>query len=92
MTLLLELPPDMEARLQAAATAHGVAPAEYTLQILDTQLPALSAAAEATRTLLRSWREEDAADDPEQAEVEVAELKAALNDPRLAAGAQPLFP
>lgn len=72
------MPPDVEARLQAAAAARGVAPAEYTLQILNTQLPALSPAAEATRALLRSWREEDATDDPELAEAELAELKAAL--------------
>ena len=91
MSLVLDLLPEVEARLEAVAATCGVAPADYTLQMLNTHLPALSPTAEATRALLRSWREEDAADDPEQAEAEVAELKAALNETRRATGAYPLF-
>jgi hypothetical protein len=39
MTLVLELPPDVEARLDAQAAERGVAPADYALQILETNLP-----------------------------------------------------
>ena len=92
MTLVLELPLDVEARLQAVAAAQGMEPAEYARQLLETHLPALSPAAEATRALLRLWREQDADDDQERAEAELAELKAALNETRRQTGARPLFP
>jgi hypothetical protein len=39
MTLVLELPPDVEARLDAQAAERGVAPAEYAAQIIQTNLP-----------------------------------------------------
>ena len=39
MTLILDLPPDVEAQLAARATEQGVAPSAYGLQILRAALP-----------------------------------------------------
>ena len=50
---------------------------------------------QATRDLLRVWREEDATDNPEEmrkAEEELAEFKAAMNANRQAMGERLLYP
>lgn len=39
MTLTLNLPPDLEQRLQQEAKRHGLPPDQYTLQLLEKNLP-----------------------------------------------------
>jgi hypothetical protein len=96
MTLILDLPPELEARLRTVARQKGTDPAECARQLLAEHLPAQAAAVEdPTVTLLRQWREQDATDDPaelQRAEAELQELQASLNASRAAAGARLLFP
>jgi len=95
MTLQIELTPEEEARLQAAARRNGVEPEECARRLLAEHLPVLSPGAQATLELLRAWREEDETTDPEalrEAEAELAEFKEAMNAPRAAAGARLLYP
>ena len=40
MTLTIELPPDVEARLQAEAARHGEDPAAAARRLIETALPA----------------------------------------------------
>lgn len=46
MTLSLELPPDLEARLNAEAARRGVSPAECALEVLDGTMPEADPAVE----------------------------------------------
>jgi glycine/D-amino acid oxidase-like deaminating enzyme len=95
MTIEIELTPEEEARLREAAQRHGIEPAECIRRLLAEHLPALSPGAQATRDLLRAWREEDETADPDalrQAEAELTEFKQAMNAPRAAAGARLLYP
>lgn len=97
MTLVLNLPPDLEARLQAAAQKQGTHPSECAVQVLDRHLPldAEVTSEDPTIALLRKWRQEDATDDAEEiqrAEAELEELKSALNANREAGGTRLLFP
>ncbi|HTE20422.1 MAG TPA: hypothetical protein VK689_18815 [Armatimonadota bacterium] len=105
MTLVLNLPPDIEAQLAAHATENGVEPSEYALQLLRASLPntgdthSAAPAAEMpedpTVALLRQWREEWNTMTPEEirrAEAELEELKDALNANRREAGMRLLFP
>jgi hypothetical protein len=39
MTMTLDLPPDLEARLTAEAARRGVSPEECLLEVLDTAVP-----------------------------------------------------
>ncbi len=93
MTLTIELSLEEEERLRAAARHAGTDVAACARQLLIERLPPVSPG-QATRDLLRAWREEDATDDPEEirkAEEELAEFKQALNETRAAAGARLLF-
>ncbi len=92
MGLMIDLSPDVETRLQQEATRRGIDKAEYARQLIESSLPAPRNALSA---LLRSWREEDATDDPEEikaAEEELAEFKRAMNANRAATGERLLFP
>jgi hypothetical protein len=40
MTLTVELPPDLEARVNAEAARRGVSPAECVLDVLEAMMPA----------------------------------------------------
>jgi hypothetical protein len=94
MTLTIELTPEEEARLQAAARKAGMEVAECARRVLTEHLPA-AVPGQATRDLLRAWWEEDATDDPEElrkAEEELAEFKQAVNETRATAGARLLYP
>jgi hypothetical protein len=94
VTLTIDLTPEEEARLLAAARQAGTDVVECARQLLVERLPPIPLG-QATRDLLRAWREEDATEDPEQirrAEEELAEFKQALNETRAAAGARLLFP
>ncbi len=94
MTVTIELAPEEEARLQAAARSAGIDIAECARRVLTKHLPSATPG-QATRDLLRAWWEEDATDDPEEirkAEEELAEFKQAMNETRAAAGARLLYP
>ena len=94
MTLHLELTPQEELRLQAAAQEQGLDPAECVRRLLGQHLPPLEPGA-ATRALFAAWAAEDATDDPEEIarrNQEWEELKAQMNATRAELGAEPLFP
>jgi hypothetical protein len=94
MRLTIELTPEQEVRLRAAAREAGLDAAECARQVLTAHLPALPAG-EATRDLLRTWQEEDATDDPEEirkAEEELTAFKQGINAVRAEAGARILYP
>jgi hypothetical protein len=94
MTVSIELTPEEEARLQAAAQEQGLDPAECARRVLGEHLPALKRG-EATRALFAAWAAEDATDDPKeiaQRNREWEELKAQMNASRAELGAEPLFP
>jgi hypothetical protein len=94
LTLTIELTPEEEARLRAAAQERGVDPAECARQVLRDHLPPL-APGEATKALFAAWAAEDATDDPEEiaaAEREWEEFKANINATRAAAGSRLIYP
>jgi hypothetical protein len=57
MTIIIELPPEIEARLAALATEQGLALSEYLQHLLEEQVPARKTGSltPAERALL--WRE-----------------------------------
>lgn len=94
MTLVIELTPEEEARLQAAARDHGIEPIECARRLLTESLPPVKRG-DATLALFAAWDAEDATDDPQEIarrEREWEELKAQMNATRAELGAEPLFP
>jgi hypothetical protein len=94
MILTIELTPEQEARLRAAAQEAGLDATECARRVLTDNLPALPPG-QATRDLLRTWQEEDATDDPEEirkAEAELTAFKQGINAARAEAGARLLYP
>lgn len=61
MTLIVNLPAELEGRLKRAAEAEGVAQDEYVLRTLVQRL--MDDGREDTLEMLRGWREEDATTD-----------------------------
>jgi uncharacterized protein (DUF1778 family) len=57
MTLMLELSPEQQQRLESAAAAKGVSPAEFAVKTIDERLADEDRRQRAI-ALLRSWREE----------------------------------
>lgn len=69
MTLTIDLTPEEEARLIAAARQKGVAPQECARQLLTEHLPSLAlrrAEADPTLALFAQWEQEDARKSPEE--------------------------
>ena len=108
MTLTIELTPEQEAKLAAAARRQKIAP-QAVIQKLVTLLPpaepisrdqpqftsSVDPENDASIALLNSWLAEDATDDPsaiKAAEEDLAEFKRNMNAPRKEAGARLLFP
>jgi hypothetical protein len=56
MTLTLDLSPDLQQRLEAAAQAQGVTPGQFAVNVLDEKLSDAQRRQKAI-DLLRSWRE-----------------------------------
>lgn len=54
MTLVLSLTPEIERRLQAAASSHGVRPEQYALDVLQRELSEQSRPGNAA-SVLQSW-------------------------------------
>jgi hypothetical protein len=71
MTLTLDIPPDLERRLNHEAEKLGLHAQEYTLRLLGQHLPAKDRSASAV-DLLQSWIDDDRMHSPSDAE--------ALND------------
>jgi len=105
MTLILDLPPDVEAQLAARATEQGVEPTTYALQLLRAHLPpmgngsatapAVEAPEDPTLALLRQWERERDAMTPEErteAATEWETFRNNINATRAAAGARLLYP
>jgi hypothetical protein len=94
MTLVIDLTPEEEARLQAAARSLGVDPVECARRVLAEHLPPVQPGA-ATLALFAAWEAEDATDDPEELAArqrEWDELKADMNASRAATGEGLLYP
>jgi hypothetical protein len=97
MTLTIELTPEQEARLTAAARQEGVSPADLASRLVVDHIPTLPVdrAADPTVALLQSWLAEDATDDPteiDRAQAELDRFKAAINAERERAGARRAYP
>jgi plasmid stability protein len=94
MNVRIDLTPEEEARLRAAAARNGVSTEECARKVLTDHLPP-DESIDRTLKLFAQWEAEDATDDPDEirrAEEELAELKAGLNAPRATAGSRLLFP
>lgn len=94
MSINVELTPEEEARLRAAARRQGLAAEECARRMIAANLvdepPAYT-----TAELFALWAAEDATDDPEELAArqrEWEELRDALNATRREAGARILFP
>ena len=91
---MIDLDPEEEDRLQDEATRHGLDPAEYSRRLIQNGLSTpLSDKQRAAISLLQSWIDEDATNDPEAiraAEEELKAFKQAMNENR--AAERPLYP
>jgi hypothetical protein len=56
MTLTLDLSPDLQQRLEAAAQAQGVTPGQFAVKILDQNLSELKQRRNQALEMLRSWQ------------------------------------
>jgi len=95
MTLTINLTPAEERLLRAVAQQEGLAPAELARKLVTEHLPPAPDENAASITLLQSWLDEDATDDPDeirQAEVELEAFKQAINAERERAGARRIYP
>lgn len=100
MTLVIDLPEPLEARLEAEATRAGVRPADLAAEFIKKNLASTGELEELKRlnapsiALLQSWLA-DAPTDPaaiQEAEKELLEFKRAMNAPRKESGARIPFP
>jgi hypothetical protein len=57
MTMMLDLPPDLEARLTAEAVRRGLSPEECLLEVLDTAVPR-DAQALTPAEMVQQWERE----------------------------------
>jgi hypothetical protein len=98
MTLTLELDPNEEVRLAAAARREGLAPAELARRLVVEHLPSVaenSAEEEPTLALFAQWEKEDAQMAPaeiEESRREFEEFKQGINAERARAGARLIYP
>ena len=66
MTLVIDLTPEEEARLRAAAQRQGMDAAELARRTLAEHLPPAAPPEDATLALFARWEAEDRTDDPEE--------------------------
>jgi hypothetical protein len=98
MSMIIELSPEQQARVQEAAAKEGLRPDQWAIRKMLSDLPEapkLSTNGDPTLELFARWAAEDATDDPAEirkAEAELQELKDALNESRRLVGARLLFP
>jgi hypothetical protein len=79
MTLTLELSPELEQRLFAAAQARGLPPGEWALRLLDASLSASERRRKDALAMLREWRGEEVT---EREREEYEEFLRALDEDR----------
>lgn len=83
MTLMIELPAELEKRLRSEAQTHGVAPEDYARKVLEENIPKpIAPEGNSLQRLFAQWDAEDATDDPAEIarrQQEWEELKQALN-------------
>jgi hypothetical protein len=93
MTLLIDLPPEVEERLQEEANRHGQGVVDYARSLIVHGLPpAANDRQRAAISLLESWAAQDATNDPDEiraAEEELKAFKEAMNQNRT--GERPLY-
>jgi hypothetical protein len=85
VTLSLDIPTDLEARLRDEAARAGTTPEQYIRRLIERHLPAAGAARQ-TLDLLATWEAEDATDDPAELErrrLEAEEFMDAMNRNRV---------
>lgn len=101
MTLIIDIPRELEQRLESAARKEGATPADLAQRLLAENLPPAERSPSdetpnaSTIAMIDRWLEEDATDDPEeiaQAEADLRALMEALNQNRAAGGQRLLFP
>ncbi len=91
MTLTIHVTPDLEARLRDEASRVGAPPEQFVMDVLRARLTASRNSA--LIDLIRSWRQQDATDDPAELEARqrlFEQTKAALDANR--DGERKLFP
>jgi hypothetical protein len=94
MSLTIELSPDEESRLWAAARNQGIGPQEWARRVLTRHLPVPGPGVR-TQALFAEWGAEDATADPDELEARAREwenLKRSMNESRIGSGDEPLFP
>ena len=97
MSITIELAPDQEARLAAAAKGQGLDPAALATRLVTEHLPPVAEHAEQqdpTLALFAQWEQEDANMTPEEIAQERRlweEFKANVNVERDRAGARRVF-
>jgi hypothetical protein len=98
MTLTIELHPDEEARLAAAARREGVEPAELIRKLVVAHLPPIPSnedEEDPTLALFAQWDREDALMTPEEIEAEqrqFEQFKQNINAERARAGSRIIYP
>ena len=105
MSFIVDLPPDVEVRLQQEATRQGVPASDVALRLVSDNLPpaaplenaapVLTEKQKAALALLEEWRAEyEAADEEDLAAREIAlqEFAANMNANRALEGRAPVFP
>jgi hypothetical protein len=93
MSLIIDLDPEVQKRLEQEAGQQGIDPGEFARRLIEAGLTApLNARQQAVIDLLDAWMAEDATDAVEiqRAEGELEAFKQAMNENR--AGERPLFP
>jgi len=84
MTLMLDIPKVLEARLREAADRVGMVPADYAARIIADHLTPATASG-SLRDLFAEWEAEDATTDPAEiarCNEEFDQFKHAMNDAR----------
>ena len=83
MTLMLDLPADLESRLRLEAEKRGMEPESFALSLIEEQLVSRDVSpSDSLARLFAQWNEEDATADPqelEQRQKDWKSLKASLN-------------
>ena len=96
----IDFGPQIEDQISSIARQIGIAPAEVVKRVVAGTLPALpppsivSERNKAAIAALRSWRDQDATDDPEEirkAEAELAEFKRNIDANRTETGDHPVY-
>jgi hypothetical protein len=84
--MTIKLPPELESKLKAAASARGVDANEYAVKLMDEVLSKedpddeLAAPDEGTLALLDRWDQRDASDDPAAVQQAIRDAEAFMQN------------